>query len=371
LKHTSLFDYHTKNAKMVEFAGYEMPIWYTNITEEHLAVRNGSGIFDVSHMGRIIVRGPDAGKFVDYLVPTQASNQPLGKSFYTLLLNERAGIIDDLIVIKRNEDDYLLVINAGTTSKDLSDIRKVSHGFDITVENITEYTTMIAIQGPDATRILQSHTPVHLAGLKRFRNTESKVGNCRAAITRTGYTGEDGYEIILYDSGVTNNYDAIRIWTDLARNSKPCGLGARDSLRLEAGLPLYGSDIDESTNPIEADLLWVVSKDKKNFIGSERLSELEAEQPPRIRRGLLLHERIPRSDFEVTNTDGDNIGRVTSGTFSPILKKGIALAYIKFNESQINNRVKVNVRGAYTDADIVKLPFYDEHKYGWKRDNSK
>jgi aminomethyltransferase len=356
---------------MVEFAGYEMPIWYTNITEEHLAVRNGSGIFDVSHMGRVTIRGPDAGKFVDYLVPTQASNQPSGKSFYTLMLDERAGIIDDLIIIKRNEDDYLLVINAATTSKDLSHINRISKGFNITLENITESTTMIAIQGPDATRTVQPHTPVNLAELKRFRNVESSVGNCRAAITRTGYTGEDGYEIILYNSGPASNQNAMEIWTDFMQVSKPCGLGARDSLRLEAGLPLYGSDIDESTNPIEADLFWVVSKDKKNFIGDQRLNELAAQRPLRIRRGLLLRDRIPRSDFEVTNTSGDSIGRVTSGTFSPILKKGIALAYIKFDESQISNHVKVKVRGASADADIVKTPFYDEHRYGWKRDNSK
>ena len=371
MKHTSLFEYHRKNAKMVEFAGYEMPIWYTNITEEHLAVRNESGIFDVSHMGRVIVRGPDAGKFVDHLVPTHAINQPVGKSFYTLLLSERAGIIDDLIVIKRSEDDYLLVVNAATTSKDLDHINGIRNGFDITLENIKESTTMIAIQGPDATKTLQPHARVNLAELKRFRSAESKVSNCQATLTRTGYTGEDGYEIILYDSGPANSKPAIEIWTNLARTSKPCGLGARDSLRLEAGLPLYGSDIDESTNPIEADLFWVISKDKKNFIGSQRLNELAAQQPLRMRRGLLLHERIPRSDFEVTNTGGESIGTVTSGTFSPILKKGIALAYIRFNESQINNHVKVNVRGAYADADIVKPPFYDEHRYGWKRDNSK
>ena len=360
--------YHSEHAKTVEFADYEMPLWYTNTTDEHLAVRNRSGIFDVSHMGRVTIKGSGAGNLVDYLVPTQASSQPSSKSFYTLLLNQNAGIIDDLIVIKRNQDDYLLVINAATSEKDLNHIKKASSRFDAEIENITQSTTMIAVQGPEATQVLQPIASTDLSELKRFRNTEAPVGGGRASITRTGYTGEDGYEIIMYDSGPDNNQNAMKVWSKLAQNSKPCGLAARDSLRLEAGLPLYGSDIDEDTNPVEADLSWVISKEKDDYIGYQRLSMLLAQQPSRIRRGLLLIDKIPRRDFEVATPAREIIGKITSGTFSPILKKGIALAYVNSDHSQLGERVLVNVRGIHVEAHLVKPPFYDERIYGWKRE---
>jgi aminomethyltransferase len=353
-----------------------MPLWYTNTTDEHLAVRNESGIFDVSHMGRVIISGGGAGDFVDYLIPTHASTQPPSKSFYTLLLNENAGIIDDLIVIKRSQDDYLLVINAATSEKDLDHIKRAASGFDVNIANITQSTTMIAIQGPEATQSLQPITSTDLAELKRFKNTEAEVGGGRASITRTGYTGEDGFEIILYDSGQegndtssNNDQHALKVWTELAQNSKPCGLAARDSLRLEAGLPLYGSDIDEETNPVEADLYWVISKDKSGYVGHQRLTELAHQQrPSRIRRGLLLPDKIPRRGFEATSSTGEIIGGITSGTFSPILRKGIALAYLRSDHSEYGERISVNVRGTHADAYITKPPFYDERLYGWKRE---
>src|SRR2546427_4522023 len=370
-KHTSLFDYHSEHAKTVDFAGYEMPLWYTNTTDEHLAVRNRSGIFDVSHMGRVTIKGSSAGALVDYLVPTQASSQPSSKSFYTLLLNENAGIMDDLIVIKRSQDDYLLVINAATSEKDLKHIEKATSRFDAEIENITQSTTMIAVQGPEATQVLQPIASSDLSELKRFRNTEASVDGGRASITRTGYTGEDGYEIIMFDSGPDNNHSAMKVWGELARNSTPCGLAARDSLRLEAGLPLYGSDIDEDTNPVEADLYWVVSKEKEGYIGRQRLGELLAQKPPRIRRGLLLTDKIPRRDFEVSTPTREPIGKITSGTFSPILKKGVALAYLNSDHSQFGERVSVNVRGTNVDANVVKPPFYDDRIYGWKRENKR
>lgn len=363
-----MFDYHTAHAKTVEFADYEMPLWYSNTTDEHLAVRNKSGIFDVSHMGRVTIKGSGAGSLVDYLVPTQSSSQPSSKSFYTLLLNENAGIIDDLIVIKRSQDDYLLVINAATSEKDLNHIEKAASSFDVEIDNITQSTTMIAVQGPEATRVLQPIVSTNLSELKRFRNTEAPVRGDHASITRTGYTGEDGYEIIIYNSGPDNNHNAMKVWSQLAQDSKPCGLAARDSLRLEAGLPLYGSDINEDTNPVEADLCWVVSKEKEGYIGYQRLSELLAHQPSQIRRGLMLTDKIPRRDFEVVTSMREAIGKITSGTFSPILKKGIAMAYLKSDHSQFGERVLVNVRGKYVDAHIEKPPFYDERVYGWKRE---
>jgi aminomethyltransferase len=366
MKRTPLYEYHAANGKLVEFAGYEMPIWYTSITEEHLAVRTRAGIFDVSHMGRVLIRGLDAGRFVDFLVPTASAAQAVGKSFYTLLLNEKGGIIDDLIVIKRGEQDYLVVVNAANRATDLEHIRALSVDYDVAVDDITESSTMIAVQGPEAARALQPLTTLDLPSVKRFTHVSSRVGQSAATVTRTGYTGEDGFEIILYDSGVTNSAIASSVWSELAKIAKPCGLGARDSLRIEAGLPLYGSDIDQTTDPFQAELSWVISKDKQNYVGSNSVSLLMKSPRTRIRRGMILNEGIPRKGFEIT--DGQRrVGEVTSGTFSPILRKGIAIGYLDPTTSALGQTVKVNVRSLQAEAKVVKPPFYDETLYGWKR----
>ena len=349
---------------MVEFAGYEMPIWYTSTMEEHMAVRNHVGIFDVSHMGRVDIAGPDAARFVENLLPTGIGKQPNGKSVYTLLLNENAGIIDDLIILKVMEGKYLMVINAASREKDLRHMHKVATGLDLKMDDITEQTTMIAVQGPEAIQALQPLTSLPLAETKRFMHTFSTVKGIESVITRTGYTGEDGFEVIVHDAGE----GAIGVWEALIKNrAKPCALGARDSLRLEAGLPLYGSDMDEGTNPLEADLGWVISKDKQNYVGWQRLAELTKRAPSKVRRGIVMDERIPRRDFKVTDDKDKEIGLVTSGTFSPILKKGIAMAYVETPSSQLGEEVKVVVRDVPSSGKIVKFPFYDDSQYGWKR----
>ena len=349
-----------------------MPIWYTSIVEEHLAVRNRAGIFDVSHMGRVVVDGPDASNLVDRLVPTNCSTQPIGKSFYTLLLNNDAGIIDDLIIIKRGAQDYLLVINAANKEKDLEHIIQHSSTFDVGIKDITEATTMIAVQGPESFDALQPLTRADLRSIKRFTHSLSNVGESKATITRTGYTGEDGFEVILYDSGVENNSSAMTVWSELAKRAKACALGARDSLRIEAGLPLYGSDIDETTDPIQAELLWVVSRDKRNYVGSESLAAKMQFTPGKVRRGIILDDKIPRRGFEVIDHEGgEKIGEITSGTFSPIIKKGVALAYLQLGHEQASSDgVRVLIRNTPTRAQITKTPFYDETKYGWKRTDS-
>ncbi len=363
LKHTPLYDFHRKHGKMVEFAGYDMPIWYTSTVEEHMTVRNNAGIFDVSHMGRVEVSGPDSGKFIEKLFPTDIGKQPNGKSVYTLLLREDAGIIDDLIVLKKDENNYLVVINAASRPKDLRHMEKTGSGLNFKMDDVTEATTMIAVQGPSAIEALQPLTPLPLAGTKRFTHTESTVKGIRAVITRTGYTGEDGFEIILYDAAS----GAMAVWEALAKSAKPCALGARDSLRLEAGLPLYGSDMDESTNPLEADLGWVISKDKRSYVGQPALAAIMQNGPGKVRRGIIMEERIPRHEFKVTDQSGAEIGSVTSGTFSPILKRGIAMAYVKTPASKLGESVKVVVRDAPSGGKIVKFPFYDDSLYGWKR----
>jgi aminomethyltransferase len=352
---------------MVEFAGYDMPVWYTGIMDEHLAVRNHSGIFDVSHMGRIAVKGLGAGKLTEALVPTRSSSQPIGKSFYTLLLNSDGGIIDDLIIIKRAEDDYLFVVNAANRAKDADHIARLSTQYDANLDDITDRTTMIAIQGPESSQVLQGLTDQNLSEIKRYNHVMSNVGGSAATITRTGYTGEDGFEIILYDSGVENDLLALSVWNELAKKSRPCGLGSRDSLRIEAGFPLYGSDIDDTTNPVEADLSWVISKEKTGYVGSDPVTSYLRAQPKKLRRGIILEDKIPRHGFSVNSGAGAKIGYVTSGTFSPIMKKGIALAYVDSAYAQIGQAIRMVIRDAATEGRVVKPPFYDEKAYGWKR----
>jgi aminomethyltransferase len=355
-----------KHGKLAEFAGYEMPLWYTSILEEHLAVRNKAGIFDVSHMGRVALDGPDAPKLVELLVPTSASSQAPGKSFYTLLLNQKGGIIDDLIVM-RTELGYLLVINAANKSKDLAHIQANSEGYDVNINDITDSTTMIAVQGPEATQALQPLASIELSQIKRYTHVNAMVGDSRATITRTGYTGEDGFEVILLDTGLQDGSVATAVWADLSTRAKPSGLGARDSLRVEAGLPLYGSDIDDTTNPFEAELSWVVTKGKTGYIGGESLASFSNAPLSRVRRGIVLDEKIPRHGFAVTDSQNEVIGTVTSGSFSPILKKGIALAYVEPAHSGIGEAVDVMVRDSPAHGAITKPPFYDEKFFGWKR----
>jgi len=365
LRTTQLHGYHARHAKLTEFAGYEMPLWYTTTTDEHLAVRQASGIFDVSHMGRFMVKGGQATAFLEGIVPTSVQSQPPGKSFYTLLLNDRGGIIDDLIIEKLSEDRYMVVVNAANAQTDMKHmVAHFASGFEIA--DMTPSTAMIAVQGPKAPGALQPLTELDLSQLKRFRCAETKVAGEGALVSRTGYTGEDGFEVIVYDTSNENPEGAMRVWERLAAGSTPCGLGARDSLRLEAGFPLHGSDIDQNTNPFQADLAWVISSGKGGFVGSEALREPGAQHPPTIRRGLVLDSGIPRHGFEIADESGV-VGAVTSGTFSPIIRKGVALCLVNQDRSDFGRRLNVKVRESVQEGSITKPPFYDEQLYGWKR----
>jgi aminomethyltransferase len=365
LRTTQLHGYHAQHAKLTEFAGYEMPLWYTTTTDEHLAVRNTSGIFDISHMGRFMVKGEQATAFLEGLVPTNVQSQPPARSFYTLLLNDRGGIIDDLIIEKLSQDSYMVVVNAANAQTDMRHMADHSpRGFEI--EDMTPSTAMIAVQGPKASDSLQPLTDFDLGQLKRFRCAETKVAGEDALVSRTGYTGEDGFEVIVYGASNENPVGAMRVWEKLATTSTPCGLGARDSLRLEAGFPLHGSDIDQSTNPFQADLAWVISAGKSGFVGSAALAESGAQHPPTIRRGLVLDSGIPRHGFEVGD-ESSVVGTVTSGAFSPIIRKGIALCLVNHDRSDFGTKVSVKVRETRQGGSITKPPFYDEQLYGWKR----
>jgi len=365
LRTTQLYGYHAKHAKLTEFAGYEMPLWYTTTTDEHMAVRNRSGIFDVSHMGRFMVKGGQAGPFLEGVVPTDVQSQPPGKAFYTLLLNEGGGIVDDLIIEKLSDDRYMVVVNAANAETDMEHMAALApRGFEIS--DLTSSSAMVAIQGPKAIDSLQPLTEFDLEQLKRFRCVETKVAGEEALVSRTGYTGEDGFEVIVY--GATNEHPegVMRVWERLATASTPCGLSARDSLRLEAGLPLHGSDIDQTTNPFQADLSWVISSGKTGFVGSKAISEASSQHPQSIRRGLILEAGIPRHGFDIEGASG-RVGTVTSGGFSPIIRKGIALCRVGYDNSGFGTKVNVNVRDAPQGATVTKPPFYDERLYGWKR----
>ena len=368
-KATQLHGYHTEHAKLTEFAGYEMPLWYTTTTDEHLAVRNSSGIFDVSHMGRFMVKGSAATSFLEGLVPTDVKSQLPGKAFYTLLLNDTGGIIDDLIIVRLSEDNYLLVVNAANAQVDMEHIAGHAPG-GLELEDVTASTAMFAIQGPKASESLQPLTDLDLSQLKRFRSAETKMMGAESLVSRTGYTGEDGFEVIVYDATNQRPEKATKVWEKLTTTSTPCGLGARDSLRLEAGFPLHGSDMDQETNPFEADLAWVLSTGKAGYVGSDAVSEFRQAPPAATRRGLILASGIPRHGFEVVDADGD-VGTITSGTFSPIVHKGIALARVRQDHSDFGTKVSVLVRESRQEGTIVKPPFYDERLYGWKRQKGK
>ncbi len=368
LKETQLHSYHAEHAKLTEFAGYELPLWYTTTTDEHLAVRNGSGIFDVSHMGRFSVEGKPSSELLEGLVPTNVQSQPPGKAFYTLLLDDRGGIIDDLIIEKLADDRYLVVVNAANAETDMTHMAsRLPGGFEI--EDETSSSAMIAVQGPKAQASLQPLTDLDLSQLKRFRCAETKVAGWDALVSRTGYTGEDGFEVIVFGTSNEKPEGATQVWQRLAATSTPCGLGARDSLRLEAGFPLHGLDIDQSTTPYQADLAWVISSGKTGFIGSDALSEQGANQPSTVRRGLVLDSGIPRHGFEVGDSSGA-LGTVTSGTFSPVLRKGVALCYVERRGSEPGTRVNVKVREFPQPATVAKPPFYDERLYGYRRQKS-
>ena len=367
MKTTQLYSYHKDHAKLTQFAGYDMPLWYTTTTEEHLAVRDRCGVFDVSHMGRFTVRGAGAGRLLERLVPTRVQQQPAGKAFYTLLLNEKGGIIDDLIIIKHAESDFLVVVNATNAEGDMQHIREHAPPVGVEIEDTTYSSVMIAVQGPEAPAILQPLVSLDLGQLKRFRNVDTQVLHQPSMISRTGYTGEDGFEVVICNVTKEKPEAALAVWERLVDTSMACGLGARDSLRLEAGFPLHGSDIDSETDPFSADLGWVVSADKKDYVGYEAITKLREVPPDIVKRGIVLDRGIPRHGFDVLDTESNRIGSVTSGSFSPILRRGIALCRVRRECSGFDSAVKVRVRDSAEDGRLVRPPFYDETIYGWKR----
>ncbi|MEM2987510.1 MAG: glycine cleavage system aminomethyltransferase GcvT [Candidatus Bathyarchaeia archaeon] len=373
LRKIQLYEIHKKTAKMTEFAEFEMPLWYKGIKEEHLAVRNSVGVFDVSHMGRVIVTGRDAVSFLNYVITNDVTTLTPNSALYSVMCNENGGIIDDFVLSCLEEDKFLLVPNATNREKDFNWLVKIADGFKVKIEDVSDKVAMFAVQGPNAQKTLQKICTADLSKIERFKCIAAKLAGADVFLSRTGYTGEDGFEVYVWNAPLDKPDNAVKLWNNILEAGKPfgiepCGLGARDTLRLEAGLCLYGNDINENITPLEARLGFVVKFQKDNFIGKNALLKQKEEGIKQKRVGLqMIEQGIPRQGFKTYNEKGDIIGQVTSGTFSPLLKCGIAIAYIQTQYAQEGNIVNIEIRGKMAKAKIVPFPFYDTEKYGYKR----
>jgi aminomethyltransferase len=359
-------------AKMVDFNGWDMPVEYPasigcGVINEHMAVRTGVGIFDVSHMGDIRLAGPHALNAVQHISMNDASRLAVGQAQYSALLYPQGTFVDDVIVHRLGEDEYLLVINAGTREKDFNWVRDNTRQFDCVVENLSDDFTQIAIQGPKGVKVLQKLTDVDLSAVKFYWITRGSVcGLKNLLIARTGYTAEDGFEIYVPADEATS----ARIWNEILSAGKefgivPCGLGARNTLRLEGKLPLYGHEISDTINVWEAGLDRFCKMEKSDFIGRAALEKAKAEGLKRTLVGLEMTERgIARDGYKVLNNDsnGREIGYVTSGSPAPFLKKNIALAYVPPAFAAVGTPVKVEIRGQGVAAQVVPTPFYKRPK---------
>ncbi len=359
MKRTPFYEKHIEHkGKMVEFAGFEMPIQYKSIVEEVKHVRNKVGVFDVSHMGEIEITGPDMIEFANYLTTNDVASLEINQVQYSTMCYPDGGIVDDLLVY-RFEDRILFVVNAANTDKDYEWIVSNKKG-NVEIKNISDSIGQLAIQGPLAQSVVSKMTDINLDDIKFYWAREGKVSGKDVIISRTGYTGEDGFEIYM------KKEDAIAIWDDLFEKGKeeeiePVGLGARDILRLEMKYMLYGNDIDKTTNPLEAGLSWAVKLKKGDFIGRDALLKAKEEG---LKRKLVCFEMIdrgiPRHGYKVYNGEGEEIGFVTSGSFSPSLNKNIGLAYVKKGYTKSSTEIFIDIRGRKLKGIVVKPPFYKE-----------
>lgn len=357
LKHTPLHSVHVAlGAKMVPFAGFEMPVQYpTGITAEHKAVREKAGLFDVSHMGEFIVRGPQAVDFVNYVTTNDVAALKPGEAQYSTILREDGTIVDDCLVY-RAEDRVLMVVNGSNIDKDFAHVSRFLPKFpDATLEDLSDQIALLALQGPDAARILQQHADVDLSKINYYEFVTGNIaGVDRVYISRTGYTGEDGFELYF-----PNQY-AEKIWNALTASGEvtPAGLGCRDSLRLEMGMALYGNDLDDTTTPLEAGLGWLVKMKKGDFVGRDALARQREEGLRRKLVGFTTPERsFPRHGYPVF-VNGKPSGEIRSGTMSPTLGTPIGTAYVPPEAAKEGSRFEIEIRGKRVSAVVQKMPFY-------------
>ena len=357
MKKLVLNDVHiAAGGKMVEFAGFIMPVQYTGLNDEHLSVRSDVGVFDVSHMGEFFVSGKEALNLIQYLTTNDASKLVDGKVQYSSFPNFNGGLVDDLLVYRIKEDEYMLVVNGANLDKDWSWVNR-NNTFDAKLENRSDNMSLLAVQGPKASAALQSLTDINLSEMKYYTfeiGTFAGVEN--VIVSATGYTGSGGFEIYM------NNENAEEIWNAIIKAGadqgiKPCGLGARDTLRLEKGFCLYGNDINDSTSPLEAGLGWI-TKFTKEFINSDALAKQKEEGVTRKLVGFEMIDRgIPRHDYLIVNAEGKEIGVVTSGTQSPSLKKAIGMGYVPKDIAKEGEEIFIQIRNKNIKANIVKIPF--------------
>ena len=373
LKRTHLYDWHAKHGDVIPFAGWEMPVRYTDIREEHMSVRNSVGLFDTSHMSRFLVKGQEAQMFLQTLTSNNVSTLKVNGGQYTICLNERGGTHDDLMLYRVAEDEYIWITNASNGPKIHNHLLKHSPNFEV---DVIDKSREIAVQGPKALHLINKITDRAISDYGRFSCYRLKLAGYDCYLCRTGYTGEDGVEILVLDTPFNDEgkQKAISFWEELLREGeefgvKPCGLGSRDSTRLEAGLVLYGHELDEETSPIEARIPYAVKfKVEPHYIGYDVVKHHKKEGGIRKTRiGLVMIDRgIPREHYPVL-FNNKVIGKVSSGGLSPILSKGIALAYVKPDSVIIGDTVEIDIKGRMRKAGITKWPFYDPEVYGGSR----
>jgi aminomethyltransferase len=355
LRHTPFHDIHAAlGAKLVPFAGYEMPVQYaTGITAEHKAVREGCGLFDVSHMGEFMVRGKDAVRFVNHITSNDVEALEVGQVQYSTILNQ-SGTIEDDCLVYRYTDRVMMVVNASNREKDFEHISRYTAPFEVTLEDISDDVALLALQGPNAERILSGLTDTKLGDIKYYHFDEGEIAGMPAMISRTGYTGEDGFELYFRPEY------AARMWDALTENTgvTPTGLGARDTLRLEAGLALYGNDIDSTTTPLEANLGWLVKLNKGDFVGREALVAQKERGLERKLSGFVSRDKaFPRHGYGVFYK-GTQHGLVRSGTVSPTLGTAIGTCYLPPEAAKEGTAIEIEIRGKRVPAEVVKMPFY-------------
>ncbi|RNA62097.1 glycine cleavage system aminomethyltransferase GcvT [Chryseobacterium nematophagum] len=357
MKKTALYDKHVSlGAKIVPFAGFEMPVQYSGVTEEHFAVREKAGVFDVSHMGQFFIEGPGAKDLLQLVTTNNVNALENGKAQYSCLPNENGGIVDDLIVYKMEDDKYFVVVNASNIDKDWNHILKYNT-FGAKMTNASDDMSLLAIQGPKATEILQKLTDINLSQIPYYNFTVGTIaGINNVIISNTGYTGSGGFEIYF------KNEDAVKLWDEIINAGEnegiiPCGLAARDTLRLEKGFCLYGNDIDDTTSPIEAGLGWITKFDK-DFISKDTFAKQKEEGITKKLVGFELQDKgVPRHDYPVVDSEGNIIGKVTSGTQSPMKKTGVGLAYVDKPHFKLDSEIFIQVRNKNIPAKVVKTPF--------------
>ena len=352
-KRTCLYENHiAEGAFMAPFAGFVMPIQYANIQLEHLAVRNKCGLFDVSHMGEVTVKGPDAERYVQHIFTNDVANAPVGKIYYGMMCYENGGTVDDLLVYKMGENDFFLVINAANIDKDWEWMQQNANGFDIDLQNRSDYYGQIAVQGPEAEHTVENVLGLPCAELGFY--TVKTIGD--VIISRTGYTGEDGFEIYA-------SHDYIReCWEKLIKAGvQPCGLGCRDTLRFEVGLPLYGDELSEDITPIMAGLGLFVKLDKAEFIGKDALAKQKAEGPAKKLVGIELDDKaIPRHGYPVLNMQGEQIGEVTTGYHCLSVDKSVCMALVDAQYSKLDTELQIQIRKKVFPGKVVKKQFYNK-----------